>query len=138
MKIKYSNHRKYSFTWLFSDFQKSSTIKNNPQAVSVKCIVYKCFIILHLVLLVKKMKLYRTYKQLFYITLLIIVIREVFKGSKSRNNKYRNNEENKSLLDQPVDKLYNKKEYILLFFIVTNRYGELCSVCCIIFRITNL
>ena len=58
------------------------------------------------------MKLKRSYKQLFYVALLIFVLKKTYYGSKERNVKKKDHEKSEklSLLDQPVNQTFNKQE----------------------------
>ena len=58
------------------------------------------------------MKLKRSYKQLFYIAILIFIIKKTFYGSnkKNRKEKYHYKRDKLSLLDQPANLNFNKKE----------------------------
>ena len=58
------------------------------------------------------MKLKRSYKQLFYITIVIFIIKKTFYGSNKKHvkEKYHDKSDKLSLLDQPANLIFNKKE----------------------------
>ena len=58
------------------------------------------------------MKLQRSYKQLFYIAIVIFIIKKTFYGAINRHvrEKYHDKSDKLSLLDQPVNLKFNKKE----------------------------
>ena len=57
------------------------------------------------------MKLKRSSKQLFYIAIVIFIIKKTFYGANKRHvkEKYHDKSDNLSLLDQPANTTFNKK-----------------------------
>ena len=60
------------------------------------------------------MKLKRSYKQLFYIAIVIFIIKKTFYGSNKKpvKEKYHDKNDKLSLLDQPANLMFNKKELL--------------------------
>ena len=65
------------------------------------------------------MKLKRSYKQLFYIAIVIFIIMKTFYGSNKKHFSEKHHDKNDkndklSLLDQPANPSFNKKEFFTI------------------------